>query len=274
MQKRAHVCLPIFALIMGICGAVIRAVELQHSFEPNAGLLISGINVQIMRWFTIAVILLSAVFAFLLKGKLEDGLHLLSGKDDTVTKTLCIVGCFLLLGAAANNYVGYRQVLRTSEIILLLLAAFAAVSLLIRIGKQGKEYNIFSLVPVFWCSFWLILIYRDRSIDPVVEDYIYELFAVVASTLFFYGLVGYDFGSRNRRLSVFFGLVAVYLCLVTALGPVLAAVLYDRTIVYANIILYYAACAIIALGGIHWLTKDHRIQRGSDTNSDPAQIVS
>lgn len=204
MQKKAHVYLPIFALITGICGAVIRAAELGHSFEPDTGLLIPGIYVGVMRWVTISVVLISVLFSFFLKGKLQDGLHLLSGKDDAITKTFGVAGCFLLLGAAAYNYLGYRQVLRMSEIILLLLAAFAAVSLLIRISKPGRDYSIFSLVPVFWCCFWLILIYRDRSIDPVVEDYIYELFAVVATTLLFYGLAGYDFGSRNRRANVFF----------------------------------------------------------------------
>ena len=64
-----------------------------------------------------------------------------------------------------------------------------------------------------------ILIYRDRSIDPVVEYYIYELFAVVTGMIFFYRLAGYEFGSRKPRLSVFFGIIAVYLGFVTALGP-------------------------------------------------------
>jgi hypothetical protein len=157
MQKKAHVYLPIFALIMGVCGAVLRAVELVRSFEPDTGLLIPVFAVQAMRWFTIAVVLLSALFAFLTRGELRNGLHLLSGEEDATTKTLCVAGCFLLLAAAAYNYVGYRQVLRVSEIILLLFAAFSAVSLLIRVSKPGEEYRIFSLVPVFWCCFWLVL---------------------------------------------------------------------------------------------------------------------
>jgi hypothetical protein len=139
MQKKAHVYLPIFALIMGVCGAVLRAVELVRSFEPDTGLLIPVFAVQAMRWFTIAVVLLSALFAFLTRGELRNGLHLLSGEEDATTKTLCVAGCFLLLAAAAYNYVGYRQVLRVSEIILLLFAAFSAVSLLIRVSKPGEE---------------------------------------------------------------------------------------------------------------------------------------
>ena len=274
MQKKAHVYLPIFALIMGVCGAVLRAVELVRSFEPDTGLLIPVFAVQAMRWFTIAVVLLSALFAFLTRGELRNGLHLLSGEEDATTKTLCVAGCFLLLAAAAYNYVGYRQVLRVSEIILLLFAAFSAVSLLIRVSKPGEEYRIFSLVPVFWCCFWLVLIYRDRSINPVVEDYIYELFAVVAITLFFYGLIGYDFGSRKRRASVFFGLVAIYLCVVTSFGPIIAAVIYKRTIVYANVIMYYAACAVIAMGGVHWLIKNGRTAQDTDIDFDTTPTAS
>lgn len=269
MQKRECIYLPVFAVLTGVCGAVFRAVELHRAFDMSTGLMTPGDrSVLIMRLFTVVVIILSAILSALLKGKLADGLHLLSGDDNTASKTFSIAGSFLLIIAAAYDYMKGRQMLLTSELVLLLLAVFAAISLIVRITKPGKDYAFFSIVPVFWCCFWLILMYRDRSIDPVIEYYIYELFAVVTGTLFFYRLAGYEFGSRKSRLSVFFGLITIYLCLVTALGPIIAKIIYDHPIDHDRSLLYFASCGLIALGGSCWLTKS--TSRNQDSSQSAA----
>lgn len=256
MQKRAYVFFPVFSVMMGICGAVFRAVELSRAFDAETGLMEPGDrSVLVMRLFTVAFIVFAAVLSALLRGKLSDGLHLLSGNDNTLSKTVSTAGSMLLIAAAAFDYVKGRQMLLTSELILMLLAVLSAISLIVRMAKPGKDYAFFSIVPVFWCCFWLILIYRDRSVDPVIEYYVYELFAVVFCTLFFYRLAGYEFGLRKPRLSVFYGTIAIYLSFVTFLGPVIAKVVYSLPVDHGRSLLYYAACGVISLGGLRWITK-------------------
>jgi len=249
-----HYLLPAFSLIAGLCGAFIRASELSRAFEPETGLQIPGESISlIISAFTAAVIIAFAIISVLFKGRLKDGLRVLPGDKSTSAKILVTASALMLIGAAVFDFSVNRGELPLSRIIMIMLAAFAAISILIRAVKPGKEYALFSLVPIFWCCFWLILIYRDRSVDPVVPDYIYELFAVVASALFFYGSAGYDFGSRKIRLNVLYGSAAVYLSTVTAVGPVAAKLLYSVDIVNTDVILYFAACTLYALGGMLWL---------------------
>lgn len=257
---KKNICLSIFALIAGIVGASIRAFELSHAFEPDSGLQIPGEPVSlVMIAFAVAVLLLFAVAASLLRGKMKDDLKVFSDEKGAMSQMLVLASAILLFVAACVEYAFDRGGLPATRVIQILLAVFAAFSLMVRVWKPGRAYAFFALVPIFWCCYWLILVYRDRSIDPVVADYIYELFAVVASALFFYRTASYDFGIRNFRMTAFFGFSAIFLCTMTACGPILAKLLYDTAIANSETLLYFAACALYSVGGTIWFLKaEHR----------------
>lgn len=245
--------LPAFSLLSGLCGAAVRACELARAFEPETGFKIPGEPTSIiMSAFTVAAIIVFAVMSALTGGRLKEGLRTLPGDKSASAKVMVIASAFMLFGAAMFDLSFNGEGLPLSRIILVIFAIFSAASILVRIAKPGKGYSLFSLVPIFWCCYWLIIIYRERSVDPVVTDYAYELFAVVASALFFYGAAGYDFGIRKIRLNVFYASTAVYLSTVTLIGPVAAKLFYGGAIANADFLPYFAACILYALGGMLW----------------------
>jgi asparagine N-glycosylation enzyme membrane subunit Stt3 len=153
---RKHVLFPFFALIMGIAGAFIRASELSRAFEPGTGLQIPGETASsAMQLFSAAAIVIFAVFAALQRGRLKEGLRIFGGEKNTASQVLAAAAAIMLIAAACFEFAMDREGLPLSRLIQILLALFAAVSIIIRITKQGKEYAFFSLVPIFWCCFWL-----------------------------------------------------------------------------------------------------------------------
>jgi hypothetical protein len=251
MQK--HYLLPAFSVVSGLAGAVIRAMELGRAFDPGTGLPVRGGSVSfLMSLFSVAAMVAFAVFSMLFRGCMKEDLQYLSGENSTSTRVLMALSALTLAAAAVYDFAANAGQLPLSRIILILLAAFSALSIIVRALRPGREYAVFSLVPIFWCCFWLVLIYRVRSIDPVITDYVYELFAVVACALFFSKSAGYDFGSRKFRLNVFFMSAAVYLCMVTAAGPLSAKLLYGVQITAGYTLLYFVACCMNALGCMIW----------------------
>ena len=70
-------------------------------------------------------------------------------------------------------------------------------------------------MPAYASCVWLIVSYLDHSGDPIVLDYVYQLFAVVASVLGCYFLAGFSYRRPKAFPAILFSLTAMYFCLVT-----------------------------------------------------------
>ncbi len=62
---------------------------------------------------------------------------------------------------------------------------------------------------------WLVVAYQARAADPVILDYVYELFAIIASLLGLYFTAGFSFERPKVRRASFFSLLGVYFSIVT-----------------------------------------------------------
>ena len=62
---------------------------------------------------------------------------------------------------------------------------------------------------------WLIAAYQVRAGDPVRLDYVYELFAIIASLLGLYFHASFSFEQGPALLACLFSLLGVYFSLVT-----------------------------------------------------------
>ncbi len=170
-------------------GFVLRRWELATAFEADTGLPIPGAPA------TLALIALSvamaAVLALLCRGKYPSFTgydEAFQAKGNTLYATAMVLSAFLLLGAAVLMVLSFVQGTNTVYT-RLLLAALAAVSFFCVMqtaqnsfkGLDRGKYSFTLLMPAYTCCVWLIAAYQVRAGDPVQLDYVYELFAIIAS---------------------------------------------------------------------------------------------
>ena len=270
---RNKFALPLTVLLGGAAGFLLRRWELASAFEADTGLPVSGapatlalIGLSAAVFLTLALLCRGTGRGF--QGSYDDAFQ---ARNDILYLTSMVAAAFLLAGAgvlllaqavgvlsdalAASAGVDLllSDVLQIAlsvgrELLLAVLALASAVSLL-RLGKnnykgEGKgERSGCLLVPAYTACVWLITSYLDHSGDPIVLDYVYQLFAAVASVLGCYFLAGSGFKRPKGFPAALFSLTAMYFCLVT---------LADRhtlpeLLLYAGYFLYFAASALALL---------------------------
>ena len=107
-----------------------------------------------------------------------------------------------------------------SRVLLALMSLVSAACLFV-VGKnnyrmEGRgKYSAALLLPSYTCCLWLISAYQARSADPVILDYVYQLFAVIAAVLGTYFTAGFAFERAKVFRASFFSLLGIYFCLVT-----------------------------------------------------------
>lgn len=94
------------------------------------------------------------------------------------------------------------------------------------------------IVPCVYLAVRLIFIFKRWSVDPVVQDYCYNLFASIATMCAVYHLGGFCLNQGQRRLSVFWCLAGVVFSAVALPGPGTAQRLF-----YGSMLLWCAANA-------------------------------
>lgn len=109
--------------------------------------------------------------------------------------------------------------LRSVDLILR-LAAGAALCILAycRYAGQKPFFLLHSLVCLS-LAFRMVNLYRFWSADPQLTQYFFYLAAYLALMLTGYHLAAFDVGCGSHRKLWFFGLTAVYLCIVSQSGP-------------------------------------------------------
>ena len=133
----------------------------------------------------------------------------------------------------------------------LLLAALAAVSFFCVMqtaqnsfkGLDRGKYSFTLLMPAYTCCVWLIAAYQVRAGDPVQLDYVYELFAIIASLLGLYFHAGFSFERGRVFWAGLFSLLGIYFCLTTLADQHDLA----TTLLYGFAILYLPSSTVTLL---------------------------
>lgn len=223
---RKKILLPILTGVFGILGLILRQLQLRTAFDAS-GLPISGAPATLA--------LLGCTAAFLIC----TGLSLLSmrGKTPALTfdeafrcenntgymmvnvLTAALLVCGLLLGCLA--YVRHEL----SNVLHLVLGVLMTASgyCLVMLGRnnyrnmgQGR-YSGCLLLPAYTSALWLILSYQQVSGDPVLQNYIYRLLAIIFTLLAFYFMAGFSFEKGKPLIAIWSGLCTVYFSCVTLL---------------------------------------------------------
>ena len=238
---RKEIVLPSLAVGGGIVGLLLRRWELSTAFEADTGLVTPNMpsTWALIIWSAV----LAVVFILLCRGKhrpFHGGYDAaFAAKGNTVYVTAMVLSAFLLLASAVLNYMGipaaYQEAVAAARAgnaqgtplfnvlpraILGLLSAISFFCVL-STGKnnyrsEGKgKFSFPLLAPAYMGCIWLIAAYQVRAGDPVRQDYIYELFAIIASLLGLYFTAGFSFERAKVFRSALFSLLGVYFSLVT-----------------------------------------------------------
>ena len=80
---------------------------------------------------------------------------------------------------------------------------------------EGRRESLLLLELCLLFCLWLISDYQVRAADPVVLDYVYEVFAIAAAVMALYYLSGYSFQTGKPRRTLVTTMAAAYFSMVT-----------------------------------------------------------
>ena len=261
---RKELILPVTAIVGGAIGFFLRRLELATAFEPDTGLPIEGMPVT---WALIALSVVVAAVVFLLclgVGKGFEGGYdqAFRARDAAPYMMGMTAGAFLTAAAgvllllklprlyaeASLETSGFPMFSLVPMVLLAVLCLCSAWSMLM-LGKnnyRGEEkgkYSAWLLIPAYTCCMWLIVSYQEHSGDPIILDYVYQLFSVIAAVLGCYFLSGFGFGRSRPAAAAFFSAEAMYFALVTLADAHEPAFL----LLYAGCFFYFAASSVALL---------------------------
>ena len=261
---RKELVLPVTAIVGGAIGFFLRRLELATAFETDTGLPIEGMPVT---WALIALSAAVAVVLLLLclgVGKGFEGGYdqAFRARDAAPYMMGMTAGAFLTAAAgvllllklprlyaeASLETSGFPMFSLVPMVLLAVLCLCSAWSMLM-LGKnnyRGEEkgkYSAWLLIPAYTCCMWLIVSYQEHSGDPIILDYVYQLFSVIAAVLGCYFLSGFGFGRSRPAAAAFFSAEAMYFALVTLADAHEPAFL----LLYAGCFFYFAASSVALL---------------------------
>lgn len=231
---RKNVLLPGAALLAGLVGFALRKWELATAFEPDTGLPVSGVPATpaLIAWTVLA----AALFLLLTRreGEGRPFDETFSAEGSPLYLTAFVVSAFLLLASAGAELVTYPVTIQNilpaeeggSRLALLLpglrigLCALGFVCVLAigqnlyRARGKGRESLALLGLCLLFCV-WLISDYQGRAADPVILDYVYEVFAIITGLLGIYFLTGYSFQTGKPWRTAAMCLLGTYFSLVT-----------------------------------------------------------
>ncbi len=262
---------PAVALAAGGVGLGLRKWQLAAGFEPETGLAIPGAPsaVALMAWSCLVAAAL-ALLLWRMPAMPRQVDRAFPAQGRSLFLTACVLGGFLLLVGCGAEAVtlsasGWELPetpanLRTAKGILLavwanllplarlILGALGCLCTLLwtkglaRGDGRARESMAILELCLFFCA-WLISDFRARTIDPVVQNYLYEALAILCALMALYSIAGYSFQTGKPRRTAWFCLLGTYFSLVTlADGHSLADVCR-----YGFVILFLTAHAVLLL---------------------------
>ena len=199
---RKDILLPGVAVAGGAAGFLLRRWELSTAFEPDTGLPVAGAPAT---WALIALtVVVAAVLAVLCRGthRVFPGGYdeAFGAPNNALYLTVLVAAAFLMAASGLLTFLLYlrHDVTAFSRVLLALMSLVSAACLFV-VGKnnyrmEGRgKYSAALLLPSYTCCLWLISAYQARSADPVILDYVYQLFAVIAAVLGTYFTAGFAF---------------------------------------------------------------------------------
>ena len=212
--------IPLFVLLAGLAGALLRIEELSVVFdavtgfpERNSTITLALVALSI---FVIFVVIIYAVIAAV-KCNVASDFDNAFGTDSFIYPTIYIVGGIVWLGATIVFFINLNVMsgIETLDVVFTVFSAMSAISIMIFAvevykNPRRKLISMLSLMPTLFTCFWLVLIYRDNASNPVLLDYAYACLAMIFAALGFYFTSAFAFGKPAKIKPIVCYSAAIY----------------------------------------------------------------
>lgn len=229
------VLLPILAALLGVFGGVFRGLSLLNGYEPQTHLPIAGDNFQLMIIIlsvvsVIIFVILCARFKFDAEPQFEKAFI----SDSAGYKTLCVLSALITILCGAGGFYFaltnsdksfYSHITEFPLWILAVLTGVAIIGLIRAKENINESSAYFTLIPMFWAAFDLIVIFKNNSSSPFVGYYSFELIPSVFLTLAFYAFASFLYSKPKPRFMLFASSIAIIFSLVCVIGTVMTHIL-------------------------------------------------
>ena len=233
-MKAKTMLAPGLVLLAGLAGYVLRRRELTSGFDA-AGLNIPSLDAKLLVALSLAVAVLALVYA--LRQKAQPAWDKTFPKNPALALLRMISAAFLVGGSVITlSEASGRFALIVAALGVAAGACQLANDALYFQGKRPQPYG--ELVPAFYLICLLIYHFRGWSIDPVVLDYCFRLFALIGSLAGVFALGGYAFDRGRRGSTCLFCALGAYFCILSLADGGTAQMLI------------FAACALRLLIGL------------------------
>lgn len=247
--------LPRFAVVAGILGWQLRAQLYIWGIDDKGLMLPHHPLALLLLALTAVTMAVLALGVRKLDGSEAYGDNFAPSTGAAVTHVLAgLAFCLTVLlhrPAMANHLGTAWKVLGLLSGPCFLLAGFSRLK-----GKQ--PFFALHMIPCLFLVLHIVNHYQIWSGNPQVQDYVFTLLGTIAAALFAYYTAAFDADTGKRRMHLFTGLAAVYLCLVV--------------IARTEYLLLYAGCLLWIQSDLCTLNPKPRapeVQKG-DGSHEPA----
>ena len=214
---RKQFLLPLFAAAGGVIGGFMRGWQLETSFEHDTGLPIFGTSATLAIGLTfVSFAILAVSLSRISRSKQPLGFSL-AFRNESLFYLIPVCASSALTAAGGFFYLMDWSRMYDPPVLQLVFGLMAMVGApcLLLIGlrnyKQGftTERSPLLLGPAFMSCVWIMFAYQGWARDPIVMDYVFDLFAIIFTLLAHYYVSSYAF-DRPREMPLFIsGVLAV-----------------------------------------------------------------
>lgn len=203
-MKTNHKISALQILLAGLCGLVL-AIHRQKSA--------SGTEMFLVALAATVVLVLAALGTEKTRKKLQ----LKAAEPDKIAFALITAAGFLFL-LSAVFFLLQQDLSMTLRMITAAFCAFSGVAALLRLPLRdsGKTAAVYSLVPIFALSFYLLLFYRSNGDNPYLSTFGYEMAVLLMTLLSLYAAVAGRFEKPHPRFRA--AMCSIGLCLLVQEG--------------------------------------------------------
>lgn len=201
-----------FTLVFAVVAAGLRLWSLLTAVDSR-GLPVLHLSIYLL--IAAAAVFLLSALVFSRRSPCRSGRHAVL--DYGTGGSLCgtVAAVLILLGSCAEFAEALVAGPGISAPIMCLLGLLGGICCILtaRFRRSGlRRHPGVELVPIVYLLIKLVLNFRHWSIDPIILDYCFVLFALIFSLLAFYRGAGFVFDQGRPRKTLFYAMAAVFFC--------------------------------------------------------------